>query len=412
MDVGISSNDRVVDDELTEVVERKGSGHPDTLADRIAEQVSQRYAAYCLSNFGLVLHHNADKTALLGGSSRVRFGGGQVTGPVLATVNGRFSEQYAGEHIPVIELVSDAVREVFDATLVHFDSTRDLRVSCRNNPSSSPGFVDVEGHGDVPSGTRSRWFAPSGPEDVTPSDAPHANDTSCGVGFAPRSRMERLVLNAETFIRTVGERYRPGCVGTDVKVMATRVGRRLRLTAAVPVVDSAADGLDHYLELRELVRGELTGYAETQGYEPTVVVNARDKVEIPELYLTVTGSSIESGDEGVVGRGNRCNGLITPGRPMSIEGACGKNPIYHVGKLYNVIAEQAAAQLHQQTGCHVGVTIVSLTGHPLREPAFVGVRHSGSATLPETLVRSVIETCMSDLSSTRDQLIAGKIELF
>ena len=59
-------------------------------------------------------------------------------------------------------------------------------------------------------------------------------------------------------------------------------------------------------------------------------LNVRDLPERDELYLTYTGSSIESGDEGVVGRGNRVNGMITPLRPMSVEGASGKNPVYHV----------------------------------------------------------------------------------
>ena len=68
----------------------------------------------------------------------------------------------------------------------------------------------------------------------------------------------------------------------------------------------------------------------------SVSLNTRDNFDTNELYLTVIGSSIESGDEGLVGRGNRINGLISSGRPMSMEGACGKNPVYHVGKLYNL----------------------------------------------------------------------------
>jgi S-adenosylmethionine synthetase len=68
----------------------------------------------------------------------------------------------------------------------------------------------------------------------------------------------------------------------------------------------------------------------------------RDIPDRDELYLTYTGSSIESGDEGVVGRGNRVTGLITPLRPMNIEGASGKNPVYHVGKLYNLAAQRIA----------------------------------------------------------------------
>ena len=48
---------------------------------------------------------------------------------------------------------------------------------------------------------------------------------------------------------------------------------------------------------------------------------------------------MEAGDDGSVGRGNRANGLITPCRPMSLEATAGKNPVNHVGKIYNLLVE-------------------------------------------------------------------------
>ena len=47
-------------------------------------------------------------------------------------------------------------------------------------------------------------------------------------------------------------------------------------------------------------------------------MNAADGPEPGSIYLTVTGTSAEAGDDGEVGRGNRANGLITPHRPMSL----------------------------------------------------------------------------------------------
>ncbi|MEM7826325.1 MAG: methionine adenosyltransferase, partial [Candidatus Aenigmatarchaeota archaeon] len=43
-----------------EIVERKGIGHPDTLADALAENLSVAYSNYTLQQFGLILHHNFD----------------------------------------------------------------------------------------------------------------------------------------------------------------------------------------------------------------------------------------------------------------------------------------------------------------------------------------------------------------
>lgn len=71
-------------------------------------------------------------------------------------------------------------------------------------------------------------------------------------------------------------------------------------------------------------------------------MNVSDTGSAQDSYLTVTGLSAESGDDGQVGRGNRVNGLIAPYRPMSLEAAAGKNPVTHVGKLYNIIAMRIA----------------------------------------------------------------------
>ena len=84
-----------------EVVERKGLGHPDTLADALAEYLSVNYSKYTLSKFGAILHHNFDKVGLLGGASFVRFGEGKITKPIRILLNGRASGRFADVIIPV-----------------------------------------------------------------------------------------------------------------------------------------------------------------------------------------------------------------------------------------------------------------------------------------------------------------------
>ena len=59
------------------------------------------------------------------------------------------------------------------------------------------------------------------------------------------------------------------------------------------------------------------------------------------MYLTVLGTSADGADGGQVGRGNRVNGLISLHRPMSTEAAAGKNPVSHVGKIYNLLAHRS-----------------------------------------------------------------------
>ena len=72
-----------VADSSVEVVERKGLGHPDTICDLLSEELSRALARYYLDNFGSVLHHNVDKSLLVGGRSLPAFAGGSATdGPL------------------------------------------------------------------------------------------------------------------------------------------------------------------------------------------------------------------------------------------------------------------------------------------------------------------------------------------
>ena len=79
------------------------------------------------------------------------------------------------------------------------------------------------------------------------------------------------------------------------------------------------------------------------------------------VYLTLTGTSAEMGDDGAVGRGNRVNGVIAPFRATSLEAACGKNPISHVGKVYNVLALLAAQDIVEQVPAVRAATVYVLS---------------------------------------------------
>ncbi|MGH3697103.1 MAG: methionine adenosyltransferase [Pseudonocardiaceae bacterium] len=146
-----------------------------------------------------------------------------------------------------------------------------------------------------------------------------ANDTSLGTGWAPENAVEASSRRMVDWLATPSEftTSRPWC-GSDVKMMVLADSERLDVVLCVPQ--------KCYREAA----------AELPGHKAAFRLNTRDILGQDEIYLTYTGSSIESGDEGLVGCGNRVNGLITPLSPMNLEGANGKNPVYHVGKLYNV----------------------------------------------------------------------------
>lgn len=105
-------------------------------------------------------------------------------------------------------------------------------------------------------------------------------------------------------------------------------------------------------------------------------VNAADDPVARSIFLTVTGTFAEAGDDGEAGRGNRANGCIAPCRPMSMEGVAGKKPISHVGKLYNIVADAIAARVVEEipgvaaAGCY----LASRIGQPSDLSAFAHPR--------------------------------------
>jgi S-adenosylmethionine synthetase len=173
-----------------------------------------------------------------------------------------------------------------------------------------------------------------------------ANDTAIGVGYAPLSALERLVLSLEKCINGRERAREHPAWGEDVKVMGVRRGDTVRLTVACAMIGRHLAHMDAYLAEKSALAGMAQDLAMECGFPACdVSVNAADDPRTNSVYLTVTGTSAEAGDDGQVGRGNRVNGLITLGRPMVLEAVAGKNPVSHVGKSYNVLAREIAETL-------------------------------------------------------------------
>jgi len=340
-----------------EMVERKGLGHPDTICDALAENLSLALSRFYLERFGVILHHNVDKGLLWGGAARPAFGGGEITAPIEITLAGRATAQFRGIAVPVEELAVEGSRRWLRENLRHLDAVRDVIVHPRIRPTSSE---------------LAALFLRQGQ-----SGAPLANDTSLGVGYAPLDALERTVLAVERRLNSAQVKRAHPEVGEDVKVMGMRSGPALSLTVACALVGRHVTSLDDYFakkaRVAALAREAARGAA---GVEVEVAVNTADGDTPGSVYLTVTGLSAESGDDGEVGRGNRVNGLITPYRPMSLEAAAGKNPVTHVGKLYNLLAQRLAQALvaeiegTREAYCY----LVSRIGNPVAEPQLVDLQ--------------------------------------
>jgi len=135
------------------------------------------------------------------------------------------------------------------------------------------------------------------------------------------------------------------------------------------------------------------------------------------MYLTVLGTSAEGADGGVVGRGNRVNGLIAFNRPVNMEAAAGKNPVSHVGKIYAVLANRMAAEIYAQVPgiSEVNVWLCSQIGQPVDRPKLASVQLSlQSKTMPEVegTIRAIYEQQLGSIRELTQELAAGKIPVW
>jgi S-adenosylmethionine synthetase len=77
-----------------------------------------------------------------------------------------------------------------------------------------------------------------------------------------------------------------------------------------------------------------------------------------------------------VGRGNRVNGLISLNRPFCSEAAAGKNPVSHVGKIYNFLTFRIAERVYRDVEDleEVYIWLLSKIGSPIDHPAIAAAQ--------------------------------------
>jgi S-adenosylmethionine synthetase len=373
-----------------EIVERKGLGHPDTLCDALAEELSRSLSRFCLERFGEILHHNVDKVLLWGGAARPAFGGGEVLAPFEVFLAGRAVAEWRGVRGPVEELAIEGSRRLLGQRLHALDAEKHVRIHCLVRPGAAE-LVHVHRRA-------------------------LANDTSCGVGYAPLSELERLVLRVERELSSAG-RARPE-VGEDVKVMGVRRGDRIHLTVACAFVGRHCADLADYVARKAAVAELVRDVARRETDRAVEVeVNTGDDPERGIVYLTVTGTSAEAGDDGEAGRGNRVNGLITPYRPTTLESVAGKNPVTHVGKLYNLAAGLVAASLVDELPGVVEAEcrLVSQIGRPVQDPQLADVRlRCAQGVRPDALearATEIVRRHLLGIDSYARDLIEGSLVL-
>lgn len=399
-------NQTYIEDLEIEIVERKGIGHPDSISDGLAQAVSNALCEMYQEKLGpgQILHHNTDEVQITAGDSEPEFEGGIIRKPIDILLTGRGVSEYEkdGEVIkfPLERVAIKAAKDFLADTIINLDVELDTVVECKIGRGSGD-LVDVF--------------------DRSPEAIPKSNDTSFGVGFAPLSEVEKLVLATEELLNSKDFKKDYPAVGQDIKVMGLREGDKIDLTIACAMVSKYLKNPDEYKEVRESLKAIVDELApKYTKRDVTVFVNTGDDDSAKDksgYYLTVSGTSAEMGDDGSVGRGNRANGLITPCRPMSMEATSGKNPVNHVGKIYNVLANKMANDTVEEVDGIKQMHVMLLTqiGSPINEPtASIQVITEDGVKLEdiEEDIKAVINRNLDNIRDITTLVIEGKARTF
>ncbi len=389
--VVVQASGQFIEDMPVEIVERKGIGHPDSLCDGIAERISVEYTCWCQENLGVMLHHNFDKVQLVAGEVEVGYGGGYMLKPIRVQIAGRGTPSFRGRKVPMDDIAIEAAKQYVRETMRYLDPDRHMVIDS---------------------------YAGRGAEELQyVVDHVTANDTSFGVSHWPRSGLEHSVYETAQYINHELMNVFP--LGEDVKVMGLRRNGCLTLTIALPFMAPRIGDAAEYEEVKRAAEAAIQEYASNlDRREVRVMVNTADDVANDAVYLTLTGTSAEMGDDGAVGRGNRVNGVIAPFRSTSLEAACGKNPISHVGKVYNVLALLAAKDIIDRvpTVREATVYVLSQIGAPLDQPLVASalVRPTNGDLTPsiQADVQSVLDEHLAQVGCVQDCILDQELTLF
>lgn len=384
-----------------ELVERKGTGHPDYIADSASEEASRKLSLYYLKKFGTILHHNLDKTLVVGGQAQPEFKGGEVIQPIYIIVAGRATTEVRTEdgvqNVPVGTIIVESVKNWIKNNFRYLDPEKHVIVDYKVGKGSAD-LVGIFNKGKT---------------------VPLSNDTSFGVGFAPFSTLEELVYQTERMLNSKEVKSELPEIGEDIKVMGLRRGKEIDLTVAMSTISELIDDTNHYLAVKEEAKQKILDLASrlAPDYKVNVYINTGDRVDQGILYLTVTGTSAEHGDDGMTGRGNRGVGLITPMRPMSLEATAGKNPVNHVGKIYNVMAMLISKKIIEETKIrNVQVEVLGQIGRPINDPLVVNVEvGTENGKISDDLkneINGIVDEYLESFNKITELILDGKVSMF
>ena len=408
-----SEKQKSINNKEFEVVETKGKGHPDNICDTLAEKISANYSNYCIEKYGFILRHMVDKLTVLGGGSKVSFGKGEMKEPIRVLINGRFTDRYKDEKIDYMSIVNKTVKEYFKELFSLLDVEKYLKVIDNTHHNEGPGVVYQTN--DSTNNEREKFFEVVDEKDIKRhNNFLRCNDTSTTVSYFPMSSLEMAVLSVEQILNSNKYKEKNPWVGNDIKVMGIRRNKNIELTSCVPLIANYVVDLDDYIHKIDNIKIDIMEIVKKifRDSEINISLNTRDNYKTNDLYLTAIGSAVESGDEGAVGRGNRSRGVIPFSRNFSMEAPCGKNPVYHTGKLFTAIGDTISEEIYNKFGIENVVYCTSKMGDQIIEPWNISVElHDDVSNTTKNEIEKLIIKTVHNHAEITNKLIERSIKL-
>jgi S-adenosylmethionine synthetase len=358
----INDFNKNIEKEDVEMVERKGIGHPDSLADLIAETFSNKYSRYCIKNFGVILNHWADKVLISGAKSEINFGNARILKPVNIYLFGKATNRFGKHTINISNIFKESVEEVFTSVFKNSNMLKHIRY-----------IVDI--NDGIGMDHSKEFYNPTSINNFKGiKDLQVANDSVICSGYAGLDKTEFLAIDLECFINSTYFKNKFPETGYDVKILVVKTKENFNVTICVPFIAEMTKSLSFYKERLALVKKVVLIKAKKIIKDNGIVLNINTKDKDNGGYITAFGTALDKGDYGAVGRGNRYNGIININRETNIEAVSGKNPVHHTGKLYTIISQDIANEIYRKFRVENYVNIATQNGLPLTNPLYVVVK--------------------------------------